>query len=464
LHEGRKRVALGRMNTPRARRRWWPLGLLGLALALAGGCTKTAHYWQALNPFSSKINILIWDGYFSEDIIAKFEKDYGIEVVATTFSSNADLYEVLAGHDPTRKGPYDLAMPSSFMAERLEEERMLVPFTRLKGDTRFAVMTNLNPTNAFEQPEMVSRPSSLDRSYNPKSDPNNDFILPYIWGATGIGYNAEEVAHLPMSWGSLFDADPAHKKRIVLMDDSHFAIGPALIYQIAQKYQHSNLGTHEVAQLVASDFAAAGEKEIRAAGELVKSLGDQVVCINSDHVPELLATGVADMAIAWSGDVAVAMLRGRVDPPANQPPVIAPNLNIRISLPVEGVIVFRDCFVIPRGRVNQAGAEKFLNYLFEPEIAGAVTNYCCYATTVRSATPIVLPEISNSAAYFIHPYRDKNIFLENGHVRETDEIYNRVWDDVKKSFPPGVFKYPPEIPRDIAPPEPYPLVTPITAH
>jgi len=452
------------MKIPFARRRLCRLGLAALALAAAAGCTKVNHYWRELAPGAPEINILLWKGYFSPDIIAKFERDYGVRVNVTNFSTNDELYADLEGRDPAHPGPYDLAMPSSFTAERLQAEGRLAPFLRDKNDTRYSILKNLDPADNFNRPEQVSQPENLDRSYNPKSDPNNDYVVPYIWGATGIGYNAEQVAHLPMSWASVFDRDPLRKRRIALMDDSHYAVGSALIYQIAQKYRDSTLDTHEVARRIAADFAAAGEPEIRAAGELIKKLGDQVVCINNDHIPELLASDVVDLAIAWSGDVAVAMLRGRVDPPADEPPVITPNLNIRISLPIEGVIVFRDCFVIPRQRRNQADAEQFINYLFNPDIAGAVSNYCCYATTVKSASAIVEARISNSAAFFIHPYRDKNIFLENGRVRETNEIYERVWEDVKRSFPAGVFQYPPAAKRDVAPASPYPLVPPITVH
>ncbi len=451
------------MNPPIGRRQFCQ-GLLAVGAAGLAGCTKANHYWLAVRPNRAEINILLWDGYFSEDIVARFERDYDIRVNVTIFSSNEDLYEILTGKDPARPGPYDLAMPSDFMAVQLQAEGRLATMTRNRNDTKFTYLTHLNPADNFNQPGQVAQGVGLDRSYNTKSDPNNDYVIPYIWGSTGIGYNSEQVGHLPMSWSALFEPSPQRKRKIALMDDAHFALGSALIYQIAKKYRGSTLESHEVAQKVATEFATAGEPEIAAAGELIKQLGDEVVCINSDHIPELLATEVADYAIAWSGDIAVAMLRGRVDPPANEPPTVAPNLNIRISLPEEGVIVFRDCFVVPRQRTNQGGAEQFVNFLFDPAIAGAVTNYCCYATTVKSATPNVDPQISNSAAYFIHPYRDKNIFLENGRVRETDAIYTKVWEDVKRAFPPGIFAYPPQPRRDIAPASPYPVVPVITVH
>lgn len=434
--------------TPRcSRRSFLRSGLAALAMAEVG-CSRVHHAWLGMKPFGGRINILIWDGYFSDEILDRFEREYGIQVNPTIFDSNEQLYDILSGHDSLHRGPFDLAMPSSFMAERLQQEQRLIPFQRRRGDNRFVNLTNLNPVGELDRPGEPPRDDNLDRAYNLDSDPNNDFSVPYIWGATGIGYNAEQVPRLPMSWGSFFVRDPSHRRRIAMMNDGRFVLGSALIYLLYQKYQGgiSIMSPQEIAQHVAADFTNATEAQIRQAGELIKGLAEDVICINSDHIPEVLASDEASMAIAWSGDVAVAMLRGQVTPPEPGQQPVPRNLNIRISLPVEGVVVFRDVFVIPRGCRNQVGAERFLNYLVDPVVAGAVTNYCCYATTIRTATPIVDPDIANSAAYFIHPYAAKNIFLDNDKAARTDEMYNRVWDEVCRAFPPWVFKFPIVIP------------------
>ncbi len=417
-----------------------------LFAAALGGCAKVKWILPAPAP-SQTIRALLWSGYLSKDILTQFTRKYGIAVKVDYADSNEQFYDILSGRDPAHPGPYDLAMPSAFLAQRLRDEALILPFRRNPSDHEFTNLTNLNRTGTFDHPGMTPPPINLDRSWNLKSDPNNDYVVPYIWGSTGIAYNADMVSHLPMSWADFFTPKPNGMRRIAMVNDGRFVLGSALIYElsleIAQTDKNAGLTGPETAKLLADKFAHATDAQIERAGEMVKALRGEVVCITSDDIPELLATRQVSMALAWSGDAAVAMLRGQVGSPAAGLPPVAPNLEVRISLPVEGTIVFRDCFVIPRQCRHQEAAEKFINFIFNSKVAGEVTNYCCYATTVESAAANVDPRISNSAAYFEQPNPDRNILLENGRTLKQDRIYNRVWADVVKSFPPGVFQYPP---------------------
>jgi spermidine/putrescine-binding protein len=430
-------------------RRTLPTLLCALAL---GGCAKIKEALPAMAP-TQEIRVLMWSGYVSDDILAQFTRQTGIAVKIDYIDSNEQLYYILTGRDPAHRGPYDLAMPSAFLGERLRDEGQILPFLRNRDDHRFTNLTNLDIPETFDKPGAAPRAVNFDRSWDLKSDPNNDFIAPYIWGATGIAYNAERVSHLPMSWASFFTRDPNRRLRLAMVNDGRSVLGSALIYElsleIAQSQKNAGLTGPELSHLLAQEFANATAAQIERAGELVKALRPEMVCITSDHIPELLATGQVDMAIAWSGDVAVAMLRGQVGQPEGGLRRVAPNLNIRISLPDEGAIVFRDCFVIPRQCRHQEAAEKFINFLFDPTVAAEVTNYCCYATTVVGAAANVDPTIANSAAYFEEPSPDKNLMPEVGLTTAREQIFTRVWADVLKSFPAGVFQYPPVRPPDL---------------
>src|SRR5438046_6673682 len=52
---------------------------------------------------------------------------------------------------------------------------------------------------------------------NQKFDPGNQYSIPYFWGTTGIGYNAEMTGRPSDSWDALFDAK--YKGRISMLDD-----------------------------------------------------------------------------------------------------------------------------------------------------------------------------------------------------------------------------------------------------
>lgn len=358
---------------PWTRRRWLGASLAGLA---AAGCDK----FRLRSPltYQEEIDILIWDNYLSADLIARFEKQASIRVNVHLFSTNDQLEGILT----TRKFPYDLAMPSAFMAKRLLDAGLLVPFNHRH-------LPNLG---------------HIDRkAYNPGFDPENAYVIPYIWGATGIGYNARRIEGLPKSWRDLFayqhrvlDGDPGN---ISVLDDARFTIGSALIY----------LGFSPNTESPA---------EIERAAEMLSRRIQDIDYFESDRVPQLLAEEDVELALAWSADVTKAMVT---------------NKRVRLSLPQEGSIVFRDSFVIPRSAKNLQAVQRFVNYLLDPTVAAAVTNYSLYATTLPLARPYVNRFITNGPSYFIHP-AGRNHFLEDGGI--LDETYRRVWAQLKSQARP----------------------------
>lgn len=57
----------------------------------------------------------------SVDIVKKFEKKYGIDVIYTTYASNEEMYTLLAGGGVN----YDVVIPSDYMIARLISEGLL---------------------------------------------------------------------------------------------------------------------------------------------------------------------------------------------------------------------------------------------------------------------------------------------------------------------------------------------------
>lgn len=363
------------------RRQWLGTALAGLA---TGGCE-----WIRDNPFGraivfkDEINILIWQGYFPDAVIEKFERATAIRVVRHYFNSNDELPGLLQA----RKTPYDLAMPSTFMAQRLRELGLLATFSR-------SGLPNLKEVDR--------------KTHNPKFDPENHYVVPYIWGSTGIGYNATSVEGLPKSWASLFrlNTHVAGRSvgRVSVLDDAYFTIGCVLIY----------LGFSP---------ETANPAELDAAAEVLMRLRDRITYFESTNVASLLANGMVELAMTWSGDVTTAI---KGDPARKIPP----NRKIRLSLPSEGSILFKDGFVVPKSVRNRSAAEWFLDYLLLPEVAGAVTNYSLYATTIPAARPFVDRLISNGPSYFMHPAGlGKNFSLEES--SRHDGRREKIWADLK---------------------------------
>ncbi|MEB2464702.1 ABC transporter substrate-binding protein, partial [Listeria monocytogenes] len=66
-------------------------------------------------------------------------------------------------------------------------------------------------------PEMLNKPF----------DPNNDYSVPYIWGATAIGVNSDAIDPKTItSWADL--GKPEYKNSLLLTDDAREVFQMAL--------------------------------------------------------------------------------------------------------------------------------------------------------------------------------------------------------------------------------------------
>jgi putrescine transport system substrate-binding protein len=104
------------------------------------------------------------------------------------------------------------------------------------------------------------------------------------------------------------------------------------------------------------------------------------------------------------------------------------NKQVRIALPGEGSILFRDSFAVPAMVRNYEAAHAFINFLLDPNHAAEVTNYSCYANTVAGSNPYVDRFILNGPAYFIHP-SGRNFQLE--YLGEAGLLHQRLWQEIK---------------------------------
>ncbi len=364
------------------RRQWIGAACAGLALT---GCDKLGKFsLRSTLPLRGTIHALIWGSYFPQDLLEQFQAKTGIRVEPHLFSSNDQLPDLLR----TRAAPYDLVMPSSFMGAHLRNLGLLKPFTA-------ANLPNLG---------------QIDRvKFNPRFDPQNNYVVPYIWGATGIGYNAGRVNGLPKSWADLF----AKRQRpdgtnagVSILDDARFSLGTVLLY-------------------LGKSPNTASPDDVERAGDILVKLRSQITSFESDNVARLLATDGIDLAMAWSGDVTRAMLG---DPNDGVPS----NKLVRLSLPREGAIIFQDCFALPQAAGNPAEAEAFVNYLLQPAVAAQVTDYSLYATTVPASRPLVNRFVLNGPSFFEHPDGIRNNYTLDS-VYEIDDVYQRVWQRVKQA-------------------------------
>ncbi len=116
------------------------------------------------------VNVYNWSDYIDESILTDFTKETGIKVVYDVFDSNEILEtKLLAGGTG-----YDVVVPTgTFLARQIQA----------------GVFQKLDKSKLPNLSNMWDVVAERTAVY----DPGNEYSINYMWGTTGIGYNAKQV-------------------------------------------------------------------------------------------------------------------------------------------------------------------------------------------------------------------------------------------------------------------------------
>ena len=324
---------------------------------------------QAKRAAGGELNVFIWSNYLPESVVEEFESRYNAKVNVELYDSNEALLARLQSGGVS----YDVIVPSDYMVTVLKEQGLLEEID-LDAITNFS---NL-------EPEFVRG------AY----DPLNQFSIPYMWGTTGIAYRKDKVAGPVDSWSALWDG--RYKDRIAMLDDVRETFGAAL----------KSLG---------KSLNSTDPSDIRQAARLLAEQKPLVKAYDSGGFDQLLLSGDAWIAQAYSGQIAKAM---------------SENSQIGYSIPKEGCTIFVDNLCIPRGAANRELAHQFINFVLEARVAADIANGTGYSTTNLAARGYIRPELlSNEAAY--PPAEDRRrceLIIDLG---PAISIYDDLWTEIK---------------------------------
>ncbi|MGB9301677.1 MAG: spermidine/putrescine ABC transporter substrate-binding protein [Anaerolineae bacterium] len=319
-----------------------------------------------------------WAAYMDETLLSQYEEEYGITIVYDTYDSNEDL---LAKLQAGATG-YDVIFPSDYMVSQMIELGLLAPLD-FNNIPNFANVADLNKDPAY--------------------DPGNVYSVPYFWGTTGIGYDAEAVDPPPDSWAWLFDAATACQYAdggINILDDQREAMGSAL------KYLGYSVNDADEAHLMEA-------RDILLAAKACWKTFD-----SSGYIDNLMIPGEIVLTQAWSGDVFVAAEENEV---------------WTFVMPEEGGVIWQDNICIPAtsSGIHKRTGEHFINWVLDAEIAAMNTNFVWYASPNEAAKAYINPEILGDPA--IYPDEETMARLEWIEPLPTEvlAIYDRVWTEVK---------------------------------
>jgi spermidine/putrescine transport system substrate-binding protein len=107
---------------------------------------------------------------------------------------------------------------------------------------------------------------------------------------------------------------------------------------------------------------------------------------------DVMASGDAVLAMAWSGDVLTLLV-----------PDQKPSQDFQWALPKEGGMLWTDNMVIPKGAKNKTQAISFINFYYNPVNAATIEAYVNYVCPVKGAKDEMLkidPDIANNPLIF----------------------------------------------------------------
>ncbi len=352
LRAGRKRETMRSVSKGRMVLRRCLAGVLAVCL-LVGCCFLIFGNKQE----QITLNVKNWGMNMADgsdetlDIIAAFEEKYpNIKVNMSYYESNEALYSQLSNGGIT----VDVIIPSDYMIDRMIQSDMLVEL-------------NFDNIPNFQYVD--------DRFKNPDYDPENKYSVPYTWGTVGILYNTKYVDEADVTgWELLWNEDYAGK--ILMIDNSRDAFG------IAQYLLGYSVNTTDKAEL---DACAEKLKEQRP-------LVQQYVM---DQIYSIMQNEEAWIAPYYAGDCVLMMEE---------------NEDLAFFLPQEqGFNLFTDAMCIPKCCQEKDAAEKFINFLTDPEISGANMDYICYASPISEARDYMEDYLAESE--IVYPSEE---VLENG--------------------------------------------------
>jgi len=291
----------------------------------------------------SEITFLNWNDYIDPEILDKFEKEHHIKVRVVNFDSDDGRTRMLIA---TEGREFDVA---------------IVDGNSLEGYMR---RNWLAPIHADKIPN-ISRIDTRWRTAHPFAATH---AVPYFWGTTGIAYRKDLVKQPITSWLQLFRPAPELQGKIYMLPQTRELIDIALKAS-GHSLNSANEGDYQEARQLLLDQKPFVRKY-------------DFLALNAQSA---MLDGSIVAAATYNGDA-----------------LILHDLDDRITYvtPKEGGVLWVDYLVILAKSERIDMAEKFVNFLNEPENAAQLAIWVQYASPNRDAEKLLPKEFRNNPSIY----------------------------------------------------------------
>jgi spermidine/putrescine-binding protein len=305
------------------------ISVVALTVVLAGCSTDSRE----------KLYVLNWGEYMDPELVQQFEDEFNVNVVYQEVGSN----ETMENKISTEAAPYDIAIPSDYMVDKLRQQGLLqvIDYTRL---------------TALDE---VSFQADVTALYEGKG--YEDYLVPYFWGTFGIMYDLESVDEMDLdgSWDILFDPETPYE--IGMYESARDSVGAALL-------------------ALGYDVNSNVDSELDAAEQLLVD-GDYYI-FGEDNLKGLVIDGVLDLALVYSGDYFDELYYAEEE-----------EIEVTFGYYVPEITnIWVDAFVIPTTSENTDMAYEFINFFLTEDVAVQNADWVGYCPVLTEVYDILLSD------------------------------------------------------------------------
>ncbi len=328
--------------------------------------------------------------YIPMQVIKLFERKSGIKVYFGVFDSNEILEaKMLAGGVP-----YDVVFPTAFPG-----------FSRQLQAKIYRKIDNSIDRSQFDK-YVMAKLAIFDKE--------NEYCIPFQWGISGIGINANIVKKiLPNtklnSYALLFDEENIKKisKNGVSVSESHDELFPAVAVYLGMDPE--NLSANDVKKI---------------ASHLTKI---------RHYIRKFTGYGFEDLS---SGNACIAMsTSGDISSVKNQQIENYNKSFIQFILPKEGASLWIDVAAIPKIAKHVKNAHLFLKFLTHPMVSAYIVNMTCRATAVNKAKKYITSKLLNDQ--YIYPTDEikQKCYIEKFQYGPINKLRTHYFTKIKSANP-----------------------------
>jgi spermidine/putrescine transport system substrate-binding protein len=324
-----------------------------------------------------------WPLYIDEkrDTLKRFEKEYGTKVkYVEEINDNTEFFgKVRQQYERGDSGGRDIHVVTDWMAAR---------------------MIRLDYVEKLDKAALPNASKNLiPRLKSPPFDPKREFSMPWQSGIAGIIYRKDKVESEPKTVDALFD--PAYKGKVTMLTEMRDTVG---VVAASLGYDPEKASLDEFMKAVDKIGDAADSGQIRG-------------FTGNEYIKDI-TKGDSWVIIGWSGDA--VQLK-------------ADNPNIEFVIPESGGHLWTDNMQIPVGAPEPYTAEKFIDFVYQPEIPAdiaAYVNYICPVNGVKEIFQKRDPALAEEQLIFPDEAFLDNTFIFRGlkpdEEQELDDAFQQV--------------------------------------